>query len=56
MYKSLYLREEASRRQDKIECEALKQLLEDEKIEQKRTKEMLLKVRRKSIVLGETME
>ena len=54
-YKSLYLQEEAIRRQDKIECVALKQLLESEKEEHKKTKTMLLKARRKSTVLGERL-
>ena len=43
------------RRQDKIECVALKQLLENEKEEHKKTKAMLLKARRKSTVLGERL-
>ena len=55
MYKSLYLQEEAIRRQDKIECVALKQLLENEKEEHKKTKAMLLKARRKSTVLGDRL-
>ena len=55
MYKSLYLQEEAIRRQDKIECVALKQLLESEKVEHKKTKAMLVKARRKSTVLGERL-
>ena len=55
MYKSLYLQEEAIRRQDKIECVALKQLLEKEKDEHKKTRAMLLKARRKSTVLGERL-
>ena len=54
-YKSLYLQEEAIRRQDKIECVALKQLLENEKEEHKKTKAMLLKARRKSTILGERL-
>lgn len=56
MYKSLYLREEVNRRQDKIECVALKQLLEHEKDEHKKAKEMLLKARRKTSVLGERLQ
>ena len=55
IYKSLYLQEEAIRRQDKIECVALKQLLENEKEEHKKTRAMLLKARRKSTVLGERL-
>ena len=55
MYKSLYLQEEAIRRQDKIECVALKQLLENKKEEHKKTRAMLLKARRKSTVLGERL-
>ena len=55
MYKSLYLQVEAMQRQDKIECVALKQLLESEKVEHKKTKAMLVKARRKSTVLGERL-
>ena len=55
MYKSLYLQVEAMQRQDKIGCVALKQLLESEKVEHKKTKAMLVKARRKSTVLGERL-
>ena len=55
IHKSLYLQEEEIRRQDKIECVALKQLLENEKEEYKKTKVMLLKARRKSTVLGDRL-
>ena len=56
MYKSLYLQEEAIRRQDKIECVALKQLLESEKEEHKKTGDATESEEKKNCIRRETTE